>query len=265
MEKGYHNFDHGQVHYLTAGVNGPRIVLLHESPLSNRVFEKCVPALTQWSQIFAPDTPGYGNSDALSKSSTLADYARVIGESIRRWAGDNPVLICGTHTGASLAIEVVNQFPNISSGLFLLGVPFYTESESADRIANWCPDIEISEDGKHLEWAWRRYQKIWPTAPMLDRNMAVLEMLSVSDKYNWGYLQAFKYAVADRIKNVKCALRIAAAENEFLFAGSKKLADQINAEFTVFEGLDGQVPLRAPELFSKELKKFYESMNGSAK
>ena len=100
---------------------------------------------------------------------------------------------------------------------------------------------------------------------MLDRNMAVLEMLSVSDKYNWGYLQAFKYAVADRIKNVKCALRIAAAENEFLFAGSKKLADQINAEFTVFEGLDGQVPLRAPELFSKELKKFYESMNGSAK
>jgi hypothetical protein len=147
----------------------------------------------------------------------------------------------------------------------LIGVPFYTESESADRIANWCPDIEISEDGKHLDWAWRRYQKIWPTAPLLDRNMAVLEMLSVSDKYNWGYLQAFKYAVADRIKNVKCALRISAAENEFLFAGSKKLADQINAEFIVFKGLDGQVPLRAPELFSKELKKFYESVNGSAK
>ena len=100
---------------------------------------------------------------------------------------------------------------------------------------------------------------------MLDRNMAVMEMLSVSDKYNWGYLQAFKYAVAERIKNVKCALRISAAEKEFLFAGSKKLADQIKAEFTVFEGLDGQVPLRAPDKFSAELKKFYESTIGSSK
>jgi pimeloyl-ACP methyl ester carboxylesterase len=265
MFKGYQNFDYGQIHYLTAGDTGPSIVLLHESPLSNRVFEKCIPALSEWAQVFAPDTPGYGNSDALAKSSTLADYAKVIGESIKLWAGDRQVLICGTHTGASLAIELVNQFPNIASGLFLIGVPFYTEAESSDRIANWCPDIEITEEGEHLNWAWRRYQKIWPTAPLLDRNMAVLDMLSVSDKYNWGYLQAFNYAVGDRIKNVNCALRISAAENEFLFAGSKRLAEQINADFTVFAGLDGQVPLRAPDLFSEELKKFHESLTGIAK
>jgi hypothetical protein len=88
--------------------------------------------------------------------------------------------------------------------------------------------------------------------------MAVIEMLRVWDRYNWGYQQAFKFDAANRIKTLSCPIRIAAAENEFLFNGSKNLASELDKDFTTFLGLDGQVPLRAPQLFSAELKAFFE-------
>ncbi len=260
MEKGYQKFDLGQIHFISAGTTGPKIVLLHESPLSNRMFEKSIPVLSQWSQVFAPDTPGYGNSDPLFKDAGLDEYASVLGAAIKNWAGKEKVLICGIHTGASLAIEIGNQFPKICLGLFLIGVPVYSEQDRADRIANWCPDIEIQSGGEHLMWAWNKYLDLWPTAPLLDRNMAVIEMLRVLDRYNWAYQQAFKFDAVNRIKTLSCPIRIAAAENEFLFSGSKNLAIDLNEVFTTFLGLDGAVPLRDPELFSTELKAFLETI-----
>jgi pimeloyl-ACP methyl ester carboxylesterase len=264
MERGYQKSKNGQVHFITSGTTGPRIVLLHESPLSNRVFENCIPNLSEWSQVFAPDTPGYGNSDPLTKDSALDEYAKVVGQAIKNWAGNQKVLICGTHTGASLAIEVANQFNDLAVGLFLIGVPVYSEEQRADRIANWCPDIKIEESGQHLQWAWERYVKIWPSAPLAARNLAVIEMLRVSNRYNWGYLQAFMYDVEKSIRLVNTPIRIAAAEHEFLFTGSKKLADELSVKFVTFENLDGQVPLRNPKMFSDALKSFVQSINGDS-
>jgi pimeloyl-ACP methyl ester carboxylesterase len=218
-----------------------------------------------WGQVLAPDTPGYGQSTPLTSAATLSDYAAELIQGIRAWSNGEKVVVGGIHTGASLSVEIANQAPDLCKGLFLIGLPTYTEEMRASRIKDYAPSIEIKEDGSHVMWAWERYRAMWPTAPLSHIQLATSDLIYNLERYNWAYLQAFKYAVAERIKNVKCALRISAAEKEFLFAGSKKLAEQIKAEFTVFEGLDGQVPLRAPDKFSAELKKFYESTIGSSK
>lgn len=260
MRKGYLDSSKGQVHFLESGQTGQKVILLHESPLSNKVFEKALPEIAKWAQVFAPDTPGYGNSDPLSPQSVMSDYAKVLVEVIEKWAAGDRVIICGVHTGASLAIEIANQMPSHCKGLFLIGVPVYSPAERDDRIANWCPDIKVTPAGEHFSWAWKRYQEIWPTAPLLYRNMAAIEMLRVSDRYNWGYQQAFLYDVMKQIKQITCPVTIAAAEGEFLFTGSKNLASELNFPFITFSGLDGQVPLRDPVLFSTALSDFADSV-----
>jgi pimeloyl-ACP methyl ester carboxylesterase len=259
-QNGYVDLDFGQIHYSAYGQMGPRLALLHESPLSNKVFEKALPILGEWARVFAPDTPGYGNSTPLPRESSLSNLASVLAEAISTWAAGEKVIICGVHTGASLAIEIAAKFPDLCSGLFLIGVPVYSDAQRIDRIANWCPDISIDESGKHLIWAWERYQQIWPTAPVGDRNLAVLEMLRVWERYNWGYLQAFAYRPDIVISSITCPIHIAAAEGEYLYSASEELAKKRNIPFTTFLGIDGQVPLRNPESFSKHLELFSESL-----
>jgi predicted DNA-binding ArsR family transcriptional regulator len=70
------------------------------------------------------------------------------------------------------------------------------------------------------------------------------------------------YDVEKSIRLVNAPIRIAAAEHEFLSSGSKKLADELSVKFVTFENLDGQVPMRNPEMFSEALKSFVQSING---
>lgn len=260
MKRTYVDVGDRQVHATFGGKTGQRIVLLHESPLSNRVYENAFQHLDNWSRYFAPDTPGYGKSDPISRDATMDKYAALLSQAIKQWADGEKVVIVGIHTGASVAIEIAAQYPEICQGLFLIGVPVYNESDRADRIANWCPDISIGVNGEHLQWAWNRYVKIWPTAPIEFRNLAVNEMLNVWDRYNWGYQQAFVYDVKTQIQKVTCPIQIAAAAGEFLHNASQDLAKEFDKPFVTFAGLDGQVPLRNPELFVSELRKFCESI-----
>jgi hypothetical protein len=47
IRKGYIDFGEGQLHYATAGDVGPRIVLLHESPLSHRMYDGVIVKMAQ--------------------------------------------------------------------------------------------------------------------------------------------------------------------------------------------------------------------------
>ncbi len=50
IRKCYIDLDEGQLHYATAGDAGPRIVLLHESPLSHRMYDGVIVKMAQWNQ-----------------------------------------------------------------------------------------------------------------------------------------------------------------------------------------------------------------------
>jgi pimeloyl-ACP methyl ester carboxylesterase len=260
--KEYLNLESGQLHFAKAGETGPRIVLLHESPLSNRVYFDVMERMSTWSQVFAPDTPGYGQSTPLSSAATLSDFASKLIEGIRLWSKGEKVIVSGVHTGASLSVEIANQAPELCAGLLLIGLPTYTEEMRALRLSEYAPSVEIKEDGSHVMWAWDRYRKMWPTAPLAHIQLATADLIYNLERYNWAYLEAFKYRSEEKIKNVKCPILMSAAEGEFLYEGTKLLAEIEGHEFLGFPGLDwqGQVSLRNPDDLDKALKDFALSL-----
>ena len=262
IRKGYFDVPVGQLHYGTAGDGGPRIVLLHESPLSNRIYFDVAKQIALWGQVLLPDTPGYGQSTALTSSAKLSDYAANLIVGIKQWSGEQQVIIGGIHTGASLAVEIANQAPELCGGLFLIGLPTYTDEMRESRIKTYAPSIELQADGSHVIWAWDRYRKMWPTAPLEHIQLAVADLYYNLERYNWAYLQAFGYRAELAIKNVKCPIMMSAAAGEFLHEGTQQLAQQEGLPFHSFPGEDwqGQVSLRNPDELDLALKLFAESL-----
>lgn len=260
--KEYINLKSGQLHVAKVGRSGPRIVLLHESPLSNRIYFDVMTKMSIWGQILAPDTPGYGQSTPLSTGATLSDFATQLIEGIRAWSNGEKVFVSGIHTGASLSVEIANQAPDLCKGLILIGLPTYTEEMRASRIKNYAPSIEIKEDGSHVLWAWERYRKMWPTAPLAHVQLATADLIYNLERYNLAYLEAFKYRAEEKIKNVTCPVLMSAAEGEFLYEGTKQLAKSEGHEFFGFPGVDwqGQVSLRNPANLDAAIKKFVDSI-----
>lgn len=262
IKKGYYDFNSGQIHFASRGTKGPRIVLLHESPLSHRIYFSVAENIASWGQVFIPDTPGYGQSTPLRKEADLTEYAEALISAIQQWSNGEKVIVGGIHTGASLSVEIANQAPNLCRGVVLIGLPTYTDEMRESRIKNYAPSIDLKTDGSHLIWAWERYRNMWPTAPIVHTQLAVADLIYNIERYNWAYLQAFKYPAEERIKNIHCPIFMSAASGEFLFEGTKNLAEEMNLEFHAFPGVDGQgqVSLRNASELNQTLRKFSDSI-----
>ena len=99
-----------QVHYRRAGA-GPTVLLLHQSPQSSR---EMVDLMRRWSlhfTVIAPDTAGYGQSDALGPAEvSVGDFADALLEftdaiGLRRFG------IYGYHTGATIGLWLASAHP----------------------------------------------------------------------------------------------------------------------------------------------------------
>jgi pimeloyl-ACP methyl ester carboxylesterase len=221
--------------------------------------------VSHWGHAFAPDTPGYGQSTPLSGQVDVPSLARQLIKAIRIWSQDQKVIVCGVHTGASLAVEIAHQAPELCEGVYLVGLPSYSEEVREERLKTYAPGIEIQESGAHLAWAWDRYVKMWPTATLDQVQLATADIIYSLERYNTGYLAAFKYLADEVLATLKCPVTLSAAENEFLYESNKALATQLGIKFHAFPGIDwqGQVPLRNPAELGHELKNFAAEVLGN--
>src|SRR5680860_357706 len=83
--------------------------------------------------------------------------------------------------------------PATVAGVALGGVALFSDQERADYLANWTPRVPIDTAGSQFDWAVERYCRIWPdlTAEMLQ--VAVVEVMRVLYRYDWGYQAAFRH------------------------------------------------------------------------
>lgn len=252
----YFDTSYGQIHARVGGNHGPHVMLLHESPLSSFVYEGMIGPLSEWARVIAPDTLGYGMSDAPPRPLTIPEYARPMIEILRGL--DGPAVVVGSHTGASIGIEVARQAPELVSGLVLVGIATYTPEQRADRRRNWAPDQPPAEDGSHLMAAWERYNKLWRGLDAAARHEAVWTMLSVLDRFNWAYQAAFEYEAVPPLREITCPILTTAAEGEFLEPATRQTAAELGLEYHVIEGIPGQPQIRRPEQLAELLRRFVE-------
>jgi pimeloyl-ACP methyl ester carboxylesterase len=260
--RAYHEGPWGQVHIRHAEPAGEpagdtALVLLHESPLSSRVWSNMLPLSGKYRHVYAPDTPGYGQSDPPDgPGRTIPEYAGAILAALES-AGVQEMVVVGVHTGASIALEIAEQSDKVR-GLVLSGVALLTPEERADYLENWTPPIVLTTDGDQFDWALARYHRIWgiDTPPWM-LNLAIGDVLSVWDRYFWGYRAAFRYDPEPVLRSLKQPVLLLDPEFDLLAKYDPLVAAMVDDCRTIIvPELRGQLHMRAPEVMARHLEEF---------
>jgi len=132
--RGYFECRYGQLHVHHAMPRGggfeegTPLLCLHDLPGSGRVFSRLLPLAGEDRSVYAPDLPGFGESDGPTVRPTMADYAAALGDFL-----DNMRLrtlaVLGLRGGAVLATELALARPTQVSRVILVSVPLLTEAE----------------------------------------------------------------------------------------------------------------------------------------
>lgn len=264
----YHDTPWGQVHMRRAAPTGTNVgdttlVLLHESPLSSRVWERLLPLSGAHREVIATDTPGYGLSDPPGEPGhEIPEYAAVILEALTN-AGVGNMVVVGVHTGASIAIEIARQSDRVK-GVVLSGVALMTPEERADYLANWTPPIELTSDGAQFEWALGRYHRIWGAdTPAWMLNTAIGDVLSIWDRYHWGYQAAFRYDPEPALRDLHQPTLLLDAEFDLLADNDPLVQAMVSdCRTQIIPGLRGQIHMRVPEVTADALEEFTRALEG---
>ncbi|MBP6514014.1 MAG: alpha/beta fold hydrolase [Steroidobacteraceae bacterium] len=179
----------GQVHLrkaapLTGAAQGARtpVVLLHQTPLSGRMFASLLPLLGTDRSVYALDTPGYGESAMPATRPTLEQYAQALGDVLESFG--EPVDLVGYHTGAGLAVELARLYPARVRRLVLIAMPLLTD-EQRQRFATM-EGQAIREDGSHLTEMWKASMGVKPAGQSIEQVAALVgEKQRPYDRSEW--------------------------------------------------------------------------------
>jgi len=201
---------YGVVHVrsCTGGTNAegsrPVWILLHQSPLSSRRFLPLLPVLGRWADVYAPDTPGYGDSDPTPPTWSVEECAASLWSAVDA-VTDGPVHLMGRATGSVLAVAMAAARLDSIQHLVLHGLPVYTDQERQDRLADFAPPYVLSSDGSHLDCIWRRITGEYPWAgPKLVTSM-VADYLAAGPDFATAYRAMWRYPLADGLAQVRRA------------------------------------------------------------
>jgi len=140
VRRGYFEYRFGQLHVhntMPPGggfEEGTPLVCLHDFSGSGRVFTQLLTALGQERSVYAPDLPGFGESDPPpSPRPAIADYAGALGDFLDSMRL-RQVALLGLRMGALPAIELALTRAAQVNRLILVSLPLFTEAErSATR------------------------------------------------------------------------------------------------------------------------------------
>jgi pimeloyl-ACP methyl ester carboxylesterase len=107
------------IFYETAG-EGPPLVLLHANPFDHTMWLYQIASFSRRYTVVAPDLRGYGRSDKPETAFTFADMANdVVG--VVRDLGFERIALAGVSIGATLALAIALDHPNLVRALVLVG------------------------------------------------------------------------------------------------------------------------------------------------
>jgi pimeloyl-ACP methyl ester carboxylesterase len=222
-----------QVHYRRAG-SGPAVLLLHQSPQSSR---EQVELMQHWAlhfTVLAPDSPGYGQSDALGPATVpmegfadaTLEFADAIG--LRRFG------VYGYHTGSSVGLWLAARHPERVTALAANGLAQFTAAEIDNILAHYLPPVVPAWDGSHLAWLWGRVREQTVFFPWHDRSEAarlaldmptaerlqasLVDFLRAGDNYAIAYRAAFESRPGTLFPALRTPLLVTAVDGDPLQA-----------------------------------------------
>lgn len=230
----------GQIHLAESG-EGPTILLLHQTPRSWDEFREVMELLKSDFHLVAMDLPGMGASSPMGREASIEFYAKAAAQVIEH-ISDQPVTVCGHHTGGIVAIEVAASRPELVNSLVLSSTPWVDERARTERSKNVPIDtVDTAPDGRHLIELWRQRAPYYPD-DVDYMNRFVMDALKAQDAAA-GHHAVGRYHMEAAVPKIQCpVLLVEHSKDPF---ASKHTAD-LKAAFpnASFEQiLDGHVAL----------------------
>jgi len=234
IRRGFVDVTHGQIHYRTAGAgDGTPLAMIHQSPGSSKQLEGLIAALAgQGRRVVAPDTAGNGDSDALPQQApTIAELAGAAFDALDRLL-PGPFDLYGSHTGASIAMEIAIAEPARVRRLVIDGMGLYAAGEQAEIIERYAREIVPDLEATHLMKVWhfcRDQHLFWPyynrTADGRlpnglpdadDFHDFVVEVLKAMRTYHRSYRAAFRHPKRERLPLITVPTLVVCSPSDML-------------------------------------------------
>jgi pimeloyl-ACP methyl ester carboxylesterase len=261
LRRAYFECRYGQLHVRNAMPTGggfdeaTTLLCFHQSPMSGQVFEKFMGIMGKDRTVYAPDTPGFGNSDPPSAAPSIADYAGAMLDFIGQMRF-RKVDLLGYHTGTLLATEIALALPDLVRKLVLVAVPVLDEPErAAFKRAPW--PVPVTEDGSHLVKEWEFSQK-WRgpgvTLEMLAESYA--EKLRNGPRAWWGANAVMNYGARERLSQIKQPCLVLRPKDDLWEATQRARSILKNAQYKDLPDYGHGLFGVAPEVVAGEVKTF---------
>jgi pimeloyl-ACP methyl ester carboxylesterase len=164
--------------------------------------EALIRALGEDRWAYAPDFPGFGDSDPPAAPPSISEYAASIGALLDA-TGHSPVDVFGYHTGALSAVELAIERPMQIRRLVLVGLPLLDDTERGALVAQPWP-MPAQRDGSHLAVEWERswhWAGPGQTFEMIARGF--LDKLKAGERASWGARAVAGYRLVERLPLVR--------------------------------------------------------------
>ncbi len=256
--KGYVDTPYGQVHYRSSPgpPTGTPLVLFHQTASSSVMYESLCAELGDDVWFFAPDTPGFGGTAAPPETASIKYYADVLYASVRAM-GIERCRLFGHHTGASIAVQVAYDHPDLVLKMALSGPPFLSEEEKAERRAVVHP-IVVARDGSYLAATWVRTWAKQPDMPEWLAHRETVLNLHAGERYHEAYLAVFNHDFAGQLPQLRIPLLLMAGDLDTLWPHFDAACNAVpTAESVAFSGVGSLIcDLRAREV-AETLRRFF--------
>ena len=235
----------GQIHLRHAGpTDGTPLALIHPSPGSSKQLEPLMTALAKRGRrCVAPDTSGNGDSDPLPLDQPeIPDLAEAAFAALSDCT-TGPLDLYGSHTGASIAMEIAIAHPDRVRSLTIEGVGLYSGGLQSDVLARYAREIRPDAEATHQMKVWhfcRDQHLFWPyynrTAEgrlpdgLPDDDTLhdfVVEVLKAMRSYHLSYRAAFRWPKADRLPLLRVPTLVMSSPSDMLHAYSQTVADLV--------------------------------------
>jgi pimeloyl-ACP methyl ester carboxylesterase len=261
IKRGYLPIRSGQVHYRCAGerrAREPPLVLLHQTASSSVMYEALMARLAQRFFIFAPDTPGFGGSDALPGQVTISRYAGVLADCLRRFE-IGECLLFGHHSGASIAAQIAHDHPERVQRLVLSGPPLLSRAQ-LEALVPAVEPLALAPDGGHLAAVWRRIRAKDAAAPVELSQRETILTLVAGARYSEAYEAVFHHDLATVLGRITQPTLVMAGPADPLFASLEPAHRLLlRGSCVVLERGGTYVCDREPDLVARALLHFLES------
>jgi len=218
VRRGYFESRFGQLHVHNAippgggFEEGTPLLCIHQTAGSGRVFERFLALAGRDRSVYAPDLPGFGESDPPPTRPTVADYAGAIGDFLDTMRF-RQIDILGYQAGALVAAEMAVARPKQIRRVVMVSVPVLNDAE---RDAFRRGSSAATEDGSHLMVEWKRTMESYgPGVPLEMRARAFAEKLKSGIHPTWALAAAQQYASRERLALVTQSALVLRPKDDF--------------------------------------------------